>query len=436
MGNRTPKGVADHPAKDQMHEMWADGCRAKEISDWLSAENLPVVSVSTIARYGQRYWSQICLDDARLEALKTDLETIESLELGSVSKISLRKTISKNGDETNYRTIDVAPKTEIPLVSVAAKPRLQIKNVKASKETKPSGWNLGVCLPDYQIGYFDTGDGSGLKTTQDESAIDVAHQIISYLQNKYRIDMLVNLGDTLDFPAFSTYRTAPGYLSTTQQAIDRTAEEACAHRTLAPDARIVWLEGNHDARITNFILDRVPQLVGLKQAGSSNPAISVRSLCKLDDYDIEFVGPFPDGELWVNDHLRFEHGSKYSSVKGGTAAKQLRNGVSVGYGHIHRAELLQETRHTARGPRTHFAGSPGTLARIDGMVPSSSTGITATGTQAAAKHEDWQQGLWVFWWQPGGGQLVSIEPVSIWGGWAMFRGQEFVATCDENGTAI
>jgi hypothetical protein len=139
----------------------------------------------------------------------------------------------------------------------------------------------------------------------------------------------------------------------------------------------------------------------------------------------------------VNDHLRFEHGSTYSSALGGTAVKQLQNGISVGYGHIHRSELLYKTRHTHAGPRTHFAGSPGCLCKTDSSIPASGVGINAEGSQGkSGRASNWDQGLWVFWWQDADDQLTALEPIQIWSGWAMFRGQSYFATVGPNGEEL
>jgi hypothetical protein len=225
-------------------------------------------------------------------------------------------------------------------------------------------------------------------------------------------------------------------MTTTQSALNRASEEVAIQRAIAPDARIAWIEGNHEQRLTNFLVDKAPNLLGITRANENNPVNSVPYLCRFDEYDVEWISPYPDGEIWVNDHLRFEHGHAYSSTPGGTAAKHLKNGVSVGYGHIHRKEFLEETRHTANGPRTHFAGSPGCLCRIDSKVPSSKTGIDSRGAQSGSKTENWQNGIWFFWYQTTGKQLAKIEDVSIWGGWAIHNGREFFSTVDANGDPL
>lgn len=54
--------------------------------------------------------------------------------------------------------------------------------------------------------------------------------------------------------------------------------------------------------------------------------------------------------------------------------------VSVIYGHIHRREYAARTREDRDGPKEIMAATPGCLARIDGVVPSTKGG-TITGNQ-------------------------------------------------------
>lgn len=466
MSRKKVYGVSDHPNREEMKALWLKGLRASEIISWLESKNLPLVKRKTLGSYGNRYWTPLiggtivltdewtpednsfdvdddidikAAEDLILKVQNSGLGTIKNIKIGSKSYPSWKR---EEGDEvavseiasSRMRTVEIVPSVSVG-VERCQKTEVSINyGIVEGYEGKPDGWKLGVFLPDMQIGYFD--NGKNLITTHDESAIDVAHQLMAQAQEQYGIDFVINAGDNLDLPAFSSHRSAPGYMGTTQSALNRAAEEVAIQRELAPDARIVWIEGNHEQRLTNFLVDKAPHILGITRAGESKAIHSIPYLCRFDEYDIDWISPYPDGEVWVNDHLRFEHGSMYSSTSGGTAAKQLKNGVSVGYGHIHRKEYLEETRHTANGPRTHFAGSPGCLCRIDSKVPSARTGIDSHGTQSGTKTENWQNGMWFFWYQTEGKQLAKIEDVSIWGGWALHNGREYFATVDMNGNPI
>ncbi len=423
-------GVADHPAKDELESLWKSGARAKFITKWLQDQKLPPIKESTLARYGQRYW---CENFDELDELdyvgqaNAIVSKIKESNLGEVKRITVSKT--------NF-SVGVNPVSQIPLRQ-APETKIIVKGGSRNKNIdKPDGWKIGIFLPDMQIGYWVGKSSDICHTTHDESALDVAHQIMADVQATYGIDLVINAGDNLDFPAFSTHRSAPGFWNTTERSLNRASEEAAIQRALAPSARNIWIAGNHEQRLTNFMIDKVPAVMGLTREGDKHPVLSIPNLCRFDENKIEYLDPFPDAEFWVNEHLRFEHGSHCLSGHGATAAKQLKNGVSVGYGHIHRSELLHMTRHTRKGPRTHFAGSPGCLCRIDGSVPSSRTGVNSGGSQAQKKTEDWQQGLWIFFYQENKEQLVAIEPIQIWGGWAMWRGKQYYAICDEDGNLL
>lgn len=426
----TPRGVSDHPEKELIEKWWKEGLRAKEIKAKLEELGLPVIATQTLARYGQRYWSTGKVVIEGPGSLAEQIRVINESGIGTVRKVNIRESVTRTGTSSAH-TIEVVPKSVLPTVERAVSPQVKLNFSVSRNGEKRKGWKQGVFLPDMQIGYW--GDGSEHVPTHDEAALDVAHQIMADLEATGGIDLVVNAGDNVDLPALSSHRSAPGFMQTTKAALQRTANEAAIQRALAPKSDIVWMCGNHEQRLTNYLVDKAPALVGISRAGQEEPVLSFPFLCRFDESNVKFIEPYPDGEFWVNDNFRIEHGSICRSGRGATSAAHLNSGVSVGFGHIHRQEFIQQTRHTARGPRTFFAGSPGCLCKIDGTVPSSKTGITSRGKQAAQRVEDWQQGLWVFQWQPEGDKLVSIEPISIWGGWAMWRGREYLASVNENG---
>ena len=442
-----PKGVADHPAKEQMEAIWRSGGRAKDIVAFLEDNDLPVVSQRTIARYGQRFWNEkvnIKLDSS--ESLDSVLDQLGSY--GTISKINY--TTKKypgwekvNGEnvqvdkESTHQTIEIIPKNDIPkLFEKAVLPDIKIVGKKKNSSSKPDGWKLAVVLPDMQIGYHRSVDGT-FTTTHDEAAIDVAHQVLLHVENQYGVDLVMVLGDNLDFASFSSHRSAPGYLVNTQLEIDRFGTEVATLRSISNDAEIVVLHGNHDDRLNKAIVDKIPALTGISKANTRTPVLSISNLCRFDEYNITYKETYPDGEYWANDYLRFEHGSLVSSAPGSTAAKYLNGSrVSTVYGHIHRQELVYSRILERNGSRTIFAGSPGCLSRIDGMIPSGQTGISSSGTQLGQKHEKWQQGLWLIWYQDSGSQKAAPEPVVIENGTAVFGGQVFESTMNINGERL
>lgn len=177
----------------------------------------------------------------------------------------------------------------------------------------------------------------------------------------------------------------------------------------------------------NYIMDNAMACFGLRRGNEpeSWPVMSVPYLCRMDDYNIEYMPGYPAAEIWINQRLRVIHGDKVAS-NASTAHKYLgTEKTSVIYGHIHRREWAERTRSDHDGPRTIMAASPGCLARIDGAVPSTKQGLDLDG-RPLVRHEDWQQGLAIVHFEPGDGRFV-YEQIPIRDGWAMWNGKEFAA---------
>ena len=443
-----------HPNKAEIEQIWREGKRAKEIIEWLSDKGYPQVSYASLARYGQRNWSGAesekvtVVTDADFEEV-TDLITDIGQQGGKVTKVVVDTKDAwgwekqEDGSNEQVKRTTVARKVEyipaeeqihldrgvVPDISIG------IRSKTAGSPSKPSGWRLAVSIPDMQVGGHMDAKGV-IEPTQDERAIDVAFQILNFLEQDHGVDLVVNQGDGLDFPAFSTHRSAPGFTHTTQYSIDRYTTYMATQRALAPNAKILDLASNHVARLTNVIVDKIPALTGIKRGNTDEPILSLAYLCRFSDYGIDYIDGWPDATYWAADNLRFIHGDATSGVPGGTARKYLREGISTVYGHSHHSELLYTDTDTNRGRTSSFAGSAGCLCRIDGFLPSAKTGITSEGTLAAQKPEAWQQGIWAIWYKEDGSADPYVEPVKINDGKAIFRGQLFETTVDKFGKTV
>lgn len=300
-------------------------------------------------------------------------------------------------------------------------PGPNVKLPAAPRQARPVvGFQTCVVLPDIQIGYFRT-KSEELEPIHDEAALSVALQIVK----AEKPDQVVLVGDNLDLCEFGKYRTSPPFQRTTQAAIDRATVLCAQLRAAAPDARIVWLAGNHEERLPNFILDNAATAFGLRKGDTPDswPVMSVPYLCRFDDYAIEYLPGYPASCHWINERLRIIHGDKVASG-GSTAHKYLATEkVSTIYGHIHRREWAERTRRDYDGPKTIMAASPGCLARTDGAVPSTKGGIDLDGRPVAVQ-EDWQSGLAVVRYEPGDGRF-AYEQIAIHDGWALHRGREY-----------
>lgn len=298
-------------------------------------------------------------------------------------------------------------------------PRHPIQRRK-SRSRKNVTWQRAVVLPDIQAGYFHNAEGA-LVPIHDERAINVALEVIDTLNP----DQVILVGDNLDLAEFSKYRSTPAFAQTTQATVDWGADFAARIRHCAPQAKIVWLAGNHEERLPNFLLDNARAAFGLRRGGTPEgwPVLSVPHLLHFDDYEIQYLPGYPASSYWINQRLRVIHGHKVKS-NGSTAHLYLdTEKTSVIYGHIHRREWAERTRQDFDGPKTIMAASPGCLARTDGVVPSTKGGNDLFGRPIQVQ-EDWQQGFAVVHYEPNDGRF-AYEQVAIHDGWAHYRGVDY-----------
>lgn len=255
-----------------------------------------------------------------------------------------------------------------------------------------------LVVPDSQNGYRRAPDGT-LVPLHDRRAWDLAVQAAQRLQP----DVIVLLGDMLDLAPWSCRWPTPLELvDTTQPALAELHWWLRRLRRAAADARIIYLEGNHEDRIRRALVERVPEAEGLHAIGADNPALSVPTLLDLSKLHVEYVGPY-GARTWLwqdsDNPLRIYHGDDHASGGGATVAKVLRKAHhSSIFGHVHRCEVAWRAVHGPHGIRRIFALTPGTIARVDGVVP------------AAVAEVDWQQGLGVIR-RSGGRVLPSVVPI-------------------------
>ena len=349
-------------------------------------------------------------------------------EIGNVEKVSIRHALSpdKNGDvqTRTTTTVQLSPKWETgpewPVIQQG--PAVKLPPVKATNK-KTSAFKTCVVVPDIQFGYFRGRDGQ-LEPTHDEKAIMICLKMIQELKP----EVIACVGDNLDLPEMGKYVTYPAYAQTTQAAIDRATFFCAQMRAMAPDAKIIWLAGNHEERMPKYLVMNAAAAYGLRKGNTPDswPVLSVPYLCRMDEFGVEYRPGYPASDYWVNEKLRIIHGDRVKS-SGSTAHIYLNSEkTSVIYGHIHRIETAFKTREDFDGPRTIMAASPGCLARIDGAIPSTRGGVDLDG-RPLVRYENWQQGMGVVSYEDSGAHRFSYDVVPIYDGWALYQGKEYTS---------
>lgn len=232
------------------------------------------------------------------------------------------------------------------------------------------------------------------------------------LAMRLRPDDIIWAGDTLDLPDWSDkFVRSPSFFLCTQPAVIEAAWWLAQLRSASPPSRIVVLEGNHDARLERALNVHLNQVYQLRPADEIElPAsMSVPRLLALHKLDIEYVGGYPDADLWLNPGLVATHGAKARSAPGGTVGAEVRESdVTLCHGHIHRREWASRTLHGRCGRRVIESFCPGCACHINGVVPGS-------------HKSNWQQGFAVLRYDDTG--RYTITPVAVNDGEAVFEGE-------------
>jgi metallophosphoesterase superfamily enzyme len=361
---------------------------------------------------------------------------IDISEVGTVNKVSLYQTVTKDEDGNtqvhDLQAIQFSPAWETgpewPVVTQG--PSIQLQKPK-TKAAPPKGWHTAVIVPDIQIGFYRKSlDDYELEPIHDEKAIAVALEVIREMQPQ----QVVMVGDNLDFAEFGKYLTAAPFKQLVQASIDRATMLCAQMREAAPHAEITWIAGNHEARMARYIQTNAEAAFGITRGKVDKfrenwPVLSVPFLCRMDEFDVKYLPGYPESAHYINSNLVVVHGDKVVS-NNSTTKKYLDNErISVIYGHIHRNELAYRTYRTDHGPRTIMAASPGCLCRVDGAVPSTKSGMDEFGRPILQGAENWQQGLGIVTYQPFGvgDEWFNYEPMWIYNGRGILRGKEYKA---------
>lgn len=252
-----------------------------------------------------------------------------------------------------------------------------------------------MVLADLQIPYHDV------------KALDAVYDYMAVL----RPDVTVFLGDILDFPYLTT-KFLRAHTDPKQIVDDLAAARYYIDRARSLSGRVVFVEGNHEARLRNFVLERANALEGLVAPGE---ALDLATLleCQLSPYSaerelfiptVDYYGPY--GSAYIHHSFVFKHGdyaNQYAAMK--ELAMEGSSGMS---GHTHR---FQQAAKTDRGG-AHAWWSIGCLCYT--TSPNMPPGVH----EGQNRLRDWQQGFAVVRFGTAGSptdprSLFAVHPVII-----------------------
>lgn len=150
---------------------------------------------------------------------------------------------------------------------------------------------------------------------------------LNFLQNQKINTLLIN-GDLLDNTPFTKFLTPPDKKDA-RKYLDKAERFLEVLRTEFPEARIIWLEGNHDFWYKQYLMRKAPELYG-------DPYYQLQERLNLDEYKIEFLQQeryLMAGKLAIchGHHLIKGIFSPVNAARG----VYLRAKVSALIGHVH-----------------------------------------------------------------------------------------------------
>jgi UDP-2,3-diacylglucosamine pyrophosphatase LpxH len=278
--------------------------------------------------------------------------------------------------------------------------------ITPSRRTKPTRHDsLSVFIPDAQIPFHD------------EHAVAMAHLAVRELMP----DNIVVLGDMMDFPAQGSFDVHPNNNGRLQEQLDRNHIMLAQFRADAPDAKIHYIPGNHEFRLQRDIIKRNAELLGIKRSNAAEElgVLTLDFLLRMKELEIEQAEQYPNGQVWLEDHLVAIHGT-VAKQSTSTAIEYLKKDphTSVVHGHTHRAEIQWRTTPVRNGYVQRWGMSPGTIADITGSVPSYGSSINEHGL-ISSRVENWQQAIGIAEHNENGSNpslaMINEQGINIYG---------------------
>ena len=221
---------------------------------------------------------------------------------------------------------------------------------------------------------------------EDKKAVKVAMKFVKHIQPKILV-----LHEVMDWYSLSKFSKDPTRALDLQNDLTETKMLLRDIRDVAPNARIIMLESNHDRRLKKYINNQAAEL-------SQLDCLDFKILMGLTNFEIEYRKTF------TYKKVLFKHGNIVRQDSSYTAKAELvKEGVSGASGHTHRLGMYFTT---LRGG-SYVWCEGGCLCNLDADY------IEGTA--------NWQQGMSMFEFQDKGTHFYpSLIPIIdhkiLWGG--------------------
>ncbi|MHB8590782.1 MAG: hypothetical protein ACYDBO_02205 [Vulcanimicrobiaceae bacterium] len=306
-------------------------------------------------------------------------------------------------------------------------PTIIIKRVPRSAPLRAKGIKTVIIHADEQMGFWRDMHTDELTAFHDERAIDIVLQAIEDIQP----DRVIGAGDLLDNPEWSSkFRKFPEFAGMTQKTVNRGTLYMAQLREAAGDKCLIdEVEGNHDARMPNYIIDNASAAHGLtrgydqtKPRFRDQPALSVPNLLRMDEVGVNYTAAFPGGDVWLN-----EAKTLVVAHEDGKIAREER--ATLFHGHLHTAHDQWRTVWHFGEQRRRAVISVPCLARIDEIVDALERRMRSA-IPASQVRLNWQQGFSIVHYREDSGTAdfahipVQIVDGTAWVGDKPYRARQ------------
>jgi hypothetical protein len=247
---------------------------------------------------------------------------------------------------------------------------------------------------------------------------EALHVAVCEWLREFQPDRGILLGDLLDFDQLSRHRRTPEWTAGVQHTLDSAYSILRAYIEASPGTRWQMLDGNHEDRLRNSVLDHLSQMFGVTRAKEDQeedqrPVLSTPFLLRLDELGIEWESPtggYEHAQINITSELAARHGWLAKKGSGSSALGTIDHlRYSVVIGHTHRQAIVHHTAHSIDGrAKTLLGCEAGTLAAIEGGL-------------GYANAPDWQRGFAVADIYSGSPGLFKVDLATFVDGTLLWR---------------
>jgi hypothetical protein len=294
-------------------------------------------------------------------------------------------------------TATIVPKVMDAIAFGLTEVKYDLPKPKYSGLSTNKGFEKVLVIPDIHFG-FRSVDGE-LKPTHDPEALAVVLHLVDIINP----DLMVFLGDTMDWPQYGRHPIGYDLQNNTEKTLDVAREFFYSLRKIT-DCQVEVLEGNHDCRPLAYIRDELKKLATVPGLEIIMPSLS--RMLGFDQLNITYHGePTKEGwDAYNRGESYFQHRDMLyihgvACGKDAPTKNITKYMMSVCTGHIHKAICQPKPTpvfiNGKRKNKVFWAISPGYLGTRDTTIPSQSSetdyqqGITLITHVDVSDNKDW-----------------------------------------------